>query len=127
MNWLRVLGTTETPHIDQGVRHQFHLVVALLDGLKPEQQPLACVLPRTRPLYSIPSRMHCFIEQAQAPPLGTLALARILLDVRHHPSMEDRLAIRLRIEPTIESERRTFQPQPRELCHTLERFETRWE
>ena len=31
-NWLQVLGTTETPHIDQGVRHQFHPVVALLDG-----------------------------------------------------------------------------------------------
>jgi hypothetical protein len=25
-NWLQVLGTTETPHIDQGVRHQFHPV-----------------------------------------------------------------------------------------------------
>jgi hypothetical protein len=39
-NWLQVLGTTETPQIDQGVRHQFHPVVALLDVLEPEQQPL---------------------------------------------------------------------------------------
>jgi hypothetical protein len=35
-NWLQVLGTTETPHIDQGVRHQFHPVVALLDVLETE-------------------------------------------------------------------------------------------
>ena len=34
VNWLQVLGTTETPHIDQGVGHQFHPVVALLDVLE---------------------------------------------------------------------------------------------
>jgi hypothetical protein len=31
------LGTTETPHIDQGVRQQFHPVVALLDVLETEE------------------------------------------------------------------------------------------
>jgi hypothetical protein len=36
INWLQVLGTTETPHIDQGVRHQFHPIVALLDVLETE-------------------------------------------------------------------------------------------
>jgi hypothetical protein len=36
-NWLQVLGTTKTPHIDQGVGHQFHPVVALLDVLEPEE------------------------------------------------------------------------------------------
>src|SRR5205823_8180189 len=45
-NWLQVLGTTETPQIDQGVGHQFHPVVALLDGLETEEQPLEFVLPR---------------------------------------------------------------------------------
>jgi hypothetical protein len=54
MNWLRVLGTTETPQIDQGVRHQFHPVVALLDVLETEQPPLEFVLPCKRPLYSLP-------------------------------------------------------------------------
>jgi len=53
-NWLQVLGTTETPHIDQGVRHQFHPVVALRDMLETEQQPLAFVLPRKRPLNALP-------------------------------------------------------------------------
>ena len=53
-NWLQVLGTTETPQIDQGVRHQFHPVVALLDVLETQQQPLEFVLPRKRPLDTLP-------------------------------------------------------------------------
>jgi hypothetical protein len=47
-------------------------------------------------------------------------MARILFDIRNHPRIEDRLAIRLRIESTIEIEIRTFQHQPRELGHTLQ-------
>jgi hypothetical protein len=35
MNWLRVLGTAELPHIDQGVRHQFHAKMSLLKVFKP--------------------------------------------------------------------------------------------
>ena len=31
MNWLRVLGTAELPHIDQGVRQQFHAKVSVLN------------------------------------------------------------------------------------------------
>ena len=54
VNWLQVLGTTETPHIDQGVCHQFHPVVALLDVLETEQQPFEFVLPRKRPLDALP-------------------------------------------------------------------------
>ena len=54
INWLQVLGTTETPDIDQGVRHQFHPVVTLLDVLEPEEQPLEFVLPRKRPLDALP-------------------------------------------------------------------------
>ena len=54
LNWLQVLGTTETPQIDQGVGHQFHPVVALLDVLETQQQPLAFVLPRKRPLDALP-------------------------------------------------------------------------
>ena len=34
VNWLQVLGITEMPQIDQGVGHQFHPVVALLDVLE---------------------------------------------------------------------------------------------
>ena len=53
-NWLQVLGTTETPHIDQGVCHQFHPVVARLDVLEPEEQPCEFVLPRKRLLDALP-------------------------------------------------------------------------
>jgi hypothetical protein len=35
---------------DQRVRHQLHAIVPLLDVFKPEQQPLALVFPRKRPL-----------------------------------------------------------------------------
>ena len=34
-NWLRVLGTAERSQIDQGVRHQLHAIVPLLDALEP--------------------------------------------------------------------------------------------
>jgi hypothetical protein len=54
IKWLQVLGTTETPHIDQGVRHKFHPVVALLDVLETEEQPLEFVLPCKRPLDALP-------------------------------------------------------------------------
>jgi hypothetical protein len=43
LNWgsyLEVLGTAETPQIDQGVHHQLQPVVALLDGLEPEDKRL---------------------------------------------------------------------------------------
>ena len=80
--------------MDPGVRHHFHPVVALLDVFETEEQPLEFVLPRKRPLDSLPSRLNRFIEQLLAPALGTFALARILLDVRNHPRIEDRLAIR---------------------------------
>ena len=54
INWLRVLDTTEPPHIDQGVGHQLHAVVPMLDALKAQQQPFEFVLPRKRPLHAIP-------------------------------------------------------------------------
>ena len=39
-NWLRVLDTAERPQIAQGICHQLHPIVSLLDAFKPEQQPL---------------------------------------------------------------------------------------
>jgi hypothetical protein len=53
-NWLQGLGTTETPHIEPGVRHQFHPVVALREVLETEEQPRAFVFPRKRPLDPLP-------------------------------------------------------------------------
>jgi len=53
-NWLRVLGRTESPQINQGVGHQFHAIVPTLQVPKPQQQPFEFVHPRERPLHSLP-------------------------------------------------------------------------
>jgi hypothetical protein len=54
LNWLRVLGRTETPQIDERVHHQLHTVVPTLQVLKPQQQSFELVFPGKRPLHSIP-------------------------------------------------------------------------
>jgi hypothetical protein len=51
MNWLRVLGYTKSPQIDQHVGHQFHAIMPTLLLLKPQQPPLGVrrlLEPRTR-------------------------------------------------------------------------------
>ena len=39
-NWLQVLDTAERPQIDQGICHQLHPIVSLLDTCKAAQEPL---------------------------------------------------------------------------------------
>jgi OmpA family len=62
VNWLRVLGTAKPPQIDQGVRHQFHAKMSLLNTLKPQKQPLEFVLPRKGPVDTCPQGMNSGIE-----------------------------------------------------------------
>jgi hypothetical protein len=62
MNWLRVLGTAKPPQIDQGVRHQFHAKMSLLNTLKTKKQPLEFVLPRKGPVDTCPQGMNSCIE-----------------------------------------------------------------
>jgi len=50
INWLRVLDTAERSQIDQGICHQLHPIMSLLDAFKSEQQPLELVFPRKGPL-----------------------------------------------------------------------------
>jgi len=50
INWLRVLDTAERPQIDQGICHQLHPIVPLLNALKPQEEPLELVFPRKGPL-----------------------------------------------------------------------------
>ena len=64
--------------------------------------------------------MDRFVEQPLAPSLGSFAIARILFNVGDHPRVEDRLAIRLGIEPTIEIEIGASQVQPDLLGHLLQ-------
>ena len=54
MNWLRVLGTAKPPQIDQGVRHQFHAKMSLLNVLKTQEEPLELVFPRKGPIDAGP-------------------------------------------------------------------------
>jgi hypothetical protein len=64
-NWLRVLGTTKPPQIDQ--------------------QALEFVFPRKCPFHPVPQCMDRFIEQSLASSLGTLAVSTVLVDVRSAP------------------------------------------
>jgi hypothetical protein len=45
LNWLRVLGTAELPHIDQGVRQQFHANMSSLPVFETKEEPLEFILP----------------------------------------------------------------------------------
>jgi hypothetical protein len=80
---LRVLGTAELPHIDQGVRHQLHANMSLLQVFKPQEQPLEFVLPRKGPIDPRPQGMNGGIEEPLASSLGSLAVAWVLFDVRN--------------------------------------------
>jgi hypothetical protein len=58
VNWLRVLGTAELPHIDQGVRQQFHAKVSWLHVFKTKKQPIELILPRKGPIDASPQGME---------------------------------------------------------------------
>jgi hypothetical protein len=45
LNWLRVLATAELPHVDQGVRHQFHAKMTLLNVFKTQEESLEFIFP----------------------------------------------------------------------------------
>jgi hypothetical protein len=62
LNWLRVLGTTELPQIDQGIRQQFHAKVSLLQVFKTKQHSLEFVLPRKGPIDTFSQGMDGFVE-----------------------------------------------------------------
>src|SRR2546427_507632 len=90
-NWLRALDTAERPQIDQGICHQLHPIVSLLDAFKSEQQPLELVFPRKGPFDTHSQGMDGFIEEPLASALGGFAIAGILCDVGDHPRIENAL------------------------------------
>ena len=69
LNWLRVLGTAELPHIDQGVRQQFHAKMPLLQVFKTKQHPLEFILPRKGPIDTSSQCMNRFVEQTLSSPV----------------------------------------------------------
>jgi hypothetical protein len=62
MNWLRVLGAAELPHIDQGVRQPFHAKMSLLNVFKTQEEPLEFIFPRKGPIDTSPQGMHSCVE-----------------------------------------------------------------
>jgi hypothetical protein len=69
LNWLRVLGTAELPHIDQGVRQLFHAKMPLLNVFKTKQHPLEFILPRKGPIDTSSQCMDRFVEQTLSSPV----------------------------------------------------------
>jgi hypothetical protein len=57
-SWLRVLGTAELLHLDQGVRQEFHAKVSVLHVLRTKKQPSERILPRKGPIDASPQGME---------------------------------------------------------------------
>jgi hypothetical protein len=55
---LRVSGTAELPHLDQGVRQSFHAKVSLLHVFNTKKQPIERILPRKGPIDASPQGME---------------------------------------------------------------------
>ena len=75
---MQVLGTAERSQVDQGIRHQLHAVVPLLDVFKSEQQPFKLIFPRKGPLDTHAQRMDGFVEEPFASTFGVLAVAQFI-------------------------------------------------
>jgi hypothetical protein len=119
MNWLQVLGTAELPHIDQGVRQQFHAKMSLLHVFKPQQQPLEFVLPRKGPIDPSSQGMDGGIEESLTPWLGALAVAEILCDIGNHARIEHALEIVCGIKARVEIDIGAFEVQTDLFGHLL--------
>src|SRR5262247_7880 len=102
MNWLRVLGTAELPHIDQGVRQQFHAKMSLLPVFETQEEQLELILPGACPIDTSPQGMDRGIEEPLAPSLGALAVAGIFFDVGDHAGIENALTIVRGIKSGVE-------------------------
>ena len=99
---MQVLGTAELPHIDQGVRQQFHGKMSLLQVFKTKQHPLELVLPRKGPIHTGSQGMDGFVEQTLPSSLRLLSMTRILLNVGDHAGVENTLAIVRGIKTSVE-------------------------
>jgi Tn3 transposase DDE domain len=119
-NWLWVLGTAELPHIDQGIRQQFHAKVSLLHVFKPQKQPLELILPRKGPINTGSQYMDGGIEQTLSSSLRVLSIARILFDVGDHSGIENALAIVRGIKAGVEIQVGSCQCQTNRFGHPLQ-------
>ena len=123
INWLRVLDTAERSQVNQRIRHHLHPVVALLNALKPQEEPLELIFPRKGPLDPHPQGMDGGVEAAFASALGGLAVARMLFEVGDQARIENTLPIVRRITAAIEVERGASQVQMHLFSHLLQRLQ----
>ena len=122
-NWLRVLDTAELAQVHQRLCHQLHTIVALLNALKPHEEPLERIFPCKGPLDTHPQGMDGFVEEACASALGRLTVARILFDVGNQPGIEHTLPIVRSIKAAIEVEIGASQVHTDLLSHLLQRVQ----
>ena len=122
-NWLRVLDTAELPHIDQGVRQQFHAKMSVLNVFETQEESLELILPRKGPIDPRPQGMHGGIEEPFAPSLGALSVAGIHFDVGKHTRIENALAVVRGIKASVEIQIGSSQVQPNRFGDPLQGFE----
>jgi hypothetical protein len=122
VNWLRVLGTAELPHSDQGICHQFHAKMSLPNMLKPQQQPLEFVLPRKGPIDTGSQGMDDFIKQTLSSTFRSLSVTGILFDVGDHSSVENALAIVRGIKAGIKIQVGSYECQAHRFDDPLQDF-----
>src|SRR5271167_1211200 len=67
------------------------------------------------------------VEQTLPPALRGLSVARVILDVRDEPRVEDRFAVMPGIKPAIEIEIRAVDVQTRQSGHALQGVQSLWE
>jgi hypothetical protein len=127
MNWLRVLGTAELPHIDQGVRHPFHAKMSLLNMFKTQEEPLELIFPGKGPIDLRPQRLDGGIEQPLSPALQVLSMARIRFDVWDHASIEETLTRVRGINASVEIQRGSSEVQTDRFGHSLQGFQSFWQ
>jgi hypothetical protein len=122
-NWLQVLGPTERSQVDQGIGHQLHPIVPLLNTLKPQEEPLELVFPGKGPFDTHPQRMDGFVEEAFASTLDSLAVARILFDIGDQACVKNALAIACGIKAAIEVEVGSTEIDTHLFGHLFQRFQ----
>ena len=76
----------------------------LLNELEPQQKSFEFILACKGPLHAQSQRINGGIKQPLPSALRDLAIARVLLDVRNEPCVEDRLAIIPGVETAIQVE-----------------------
>ncbi len=100
-NWLQVSAPTKLSAVDEREGDEFESTRRNPFSLKAQQQTFAFILPGKGALHEEAQFVERSIKEAFAAPFEFLAVARILLDVRLQPGIEDALAIGFTVKAGI--------------------------